>query len=123
VLSQAVRDFRLLCRRLENRSRLRSEHFDRLSVFSREALAGGQITEAHFRRVSCQRFLAIELSKGQSTGRAFAQARIPGGGEMQSQESYRCAPTYQSVAEFQASSHRTDFITVHTFGGRGSPSF
>jgi hypothetical protein len=25
--------------------------------------------------------------------------------------------------EFRTSGHLTDFITVHTFGGRGSPSF
>jgi hypothetical protein len=42
---------------------------------------------------------------------------------MQNHERYRCARTYLSGLESQTSSHRTDFITVHTFGGRGSPSF
>jgi hypothetical protein len=42
---------------------------------------------------------------------------------MQNQQKLRCARNDLSVLEFQTSSHATDLIKVHTFGGRGSPSF
>jgi hypothetical protein len=42
---------------------------------------------------------------------------------MRSRKKYRCTPNYLSVLESEVSSYMTDLITVHTFGGRGSPSF
>jgi hypothetical protein len=35
----------------------------------------------------------------------------------------RCDRKYLNGLEFRPSCLMTDFITVHTFGGRGSPSF
>jgi hypothetical protein len=42
---------------------------------------------------------------------------------MRNQQKYRCDRRYLSGFESRTSGHQTDFITVHTFGGRGSPSF
>jgi hypothetical protein len=42
---------------------------------------------------------------------------------MRYQQKHCCDRKYQNGFEFRPSSLMTDFITVHTFGGRGSPSF
>jgi hypothetical protein len=42
---------------------------------------------------------------------------------MQNQQKNRCDRKFLDWVEFQLSGFVTDFITVHTFGGRGSPSF
>ena len=42
---------------------------------------------------------------------------------MRNQDQYRCDRKYLNGFEFRASGLVRDFITVHTFGGRGSPSF
>ncbi len=42
---------------------------------------------------------------------------------MRNQYKCRCDRSDQNVLEFQTVGHLTDFITVHTFGGRGSPLF
>ena len=42
---------------------------------------------------------------------------------MQNQQRPRCARNDLNVFEFRLSGHVKSFITVHTFGGRGSPSF
>src|SRR5262249_5118310 len=55
--------------------------------------------------------------------RAFSENAVQGGREMQNQQKLRCARNDLSVLESQTSSHATDLIKVHTFGGRGSPSF
>jgi hypothetical protein len=45
------------------------------------------------------------------------------GGEMQNHHNDRCARNDLSALEVRISERMPDFITVHTFGGRGSPSF
>jgi hypothetical protein len=45
------------------------------------------------------------------------------GGEMQNRQNERWARNDLSALEVQISDRMPDFITVHTFGGRGSPSF
>jgi hypothetical protein len=42
---------------------------------------------------------------------------------MRNRQEYRCDRHDLSDFDFRKSGHRTDFITVHTFGGRGSPLF
>ena len=42
---------------------------------------------------------------------------------MRNQQKHRCDREYPNGLEFRPSVLVTDFITVHTFGGRGSPSF
>ncbi len=42
---------------------------------------------------------------------------------MQNHQNDRCARNDLSVFEVRISERMPDFITVHTFGGRGSPSF
>ena len=42
---------------------------------------------------------------------------------MQNRRKHRRARNDLSILEFRTSEHVRDFITVHTFGGRGSPSF
>jgi hypothetical protein len=42
---------------------------------------------------------------------------------MRNQQKHRCDREYLNGFEFRSSGLVTDFITVHTFGGRGSPSF
>jgi len=42
---------------------------------------------------------------------------------MRNQQKYRHDRHDLSDLEFRKSGYRTDFITVHTFGGRGSPLF
>jgi hypothetical protein len=41
---------------------------------------------------------------------------------MRHQQKHRCDRRYQSGLDFRPGGLVTDFITVHTFGGRGSPS-
>ncbi len=42
---------------------------------------------------------------------------------MRNQHKYRGARKYLGVLEFRTHGYVTELITVHTFGGRGSPSF
>jgi len=42
---------------------------------------------------------------------------------MRNQQKHRCDRKYLNGLEFRPSGLVMDFITVHTFGGRGSPSF
>jgi hypothetical protein len=82
-------------------------------------------------------FLAIELSEEHNPRQRFSetlrtdrhsasrmrQCGPRGGGEMQNHQNDRCARNDLSVFEVRISERMPDFITVHTFGGRGSPSF